>query len=291
MHGAPPAPGLLTAMRPRQWAKNALVLAPLLPAGRSLDLDALAGAAVAFAMFCAASSAVYLVNDVCDREADRAHPLKRNRPIASGLVSPSSATVSAGLLLALAALLAASRGTGLVLVLLAYVGIQVAYCLGLKHEPVLELASVTSGFLLRAVAGGVAAGIPLSHWFLLTAGFGSLFVAAGKRYGEALRGERTGSPVRQVVAAYGVGCLRVVWTLAATAVVATYAQWAFEVHRSTGSAWSLVSAVPFVLAVLRYAVVVDAGDGEEPETAVLRSPVLLALGVLWGCSLVLAVSS
>ena len=175
--------------------------------------------------------------------------------------------------------------------LLAYVGVQVAYCLGLKHEPVLELASVTSGFLLRAVAGGVAAGIPLSHWFLLTAGFGSLFVAAGKRYGEALRGERTGCRVRPVVAAYSTSYLRFVWTLAATVVVATYAQWATEVHGSTGSAWSLVSTVPFVLAVLRYAVVVDAGEGEEPETAVLGNPTLLSLGALWACALVLAVST
>ena len=291
MQSAAPAPGLLQAMRPRQWAKNALVLAPLLPAARSVDLDALTGAAVAFVMFCAASSAVYLVNDLGDREADRAHPLKRNRPIASGLVSPASAAVAAGLLLTGATLLAASRGPGLVLVLLAYVGVQVAYCLGLKHEPVLELASVTSGFLLRAIAGGVAAGIPLSHWFLLTAGFGSLFVAAGKRYGEAVRGQRTGCQVRQVVAAYSLSYLRFVWTLAATVVVATYAQWAFEVSGSTGSSWSLVSTVPFVLAVLRYAVVVDAGEGEEPETAVLGNRTLLSLGVVWACSLVLAVST
>ena len=289
-YSAAPAPGLLVAMRPRQWAKNALVLAPLLPAARSVDLDALLGAAVAFVMFCAASSAVYLMNDVCDREADRAHPRKRNRPIAAGVVSPSTATVAAGVLLAGAALLAGTRGLGLVLVLLGYVGVQAAYCLGLKHEPVLELGSVTSGFLLRAVAGGVAAGIPLSHWFLLTAGFGSLFVAAGKRYGEALRGERTGGQVRQVVTAYSTSYLRFAWTLAATVVVATYAQWAFEVHTETGSSWSLVSTVPFVLAVLRYALVVDAGDGEEPETAVLGSPALLSLGALWGCSLVLAVS-
>jgi decaprenyl-phosphate phosphoribosyltransferase len=141
------------------------------------------------------------------------------------------------------------------------------------------------------VAGGVAAGIPLSHWFLLTAGFGSLFVAAGKRYGEALRGERTGSQVRQVVAAYSTSYLRFVWTLAAIVVVATYAQWATEVHEDTGSAWSLVSTVPFVLAVLRYAVVVDAGEGEEPETAVLGNRTLLSLGALWACALVLAVST
>ena len=285
------APALLTAMRPRQWAKNALVLTPLLPAAQSVDLHALTGALVAFVAFCATASAVYLVNDVCDRAADRAHPVKRNRPIASGLVSCPQALLAAGLLLGAGLGLALTRGPGLVLVLLGYVLVQAAYCLGLKHEPVLELASVTSGFLLRAVAGGVGAGIPLSHWFLLTAGFGSLFVATGKRYGEALRGERTGAPVRVVVARYTSSYLRFVWTLAGTVVVATYLLWATEVRAETGSVWSIVSTVPFVLAVLRYAVVVDEGGGEEPEAAVLGNRTLLLLGAIWCVSLVLAVSS
>ena len=284
-------PGLLAAMRPRQWAKNVLVVTPLLPAARQLDADALIGAVVAFVMFCAASSAVYLFNDVCDREGDREHPVKRNRPIASGLVTPAQALTAAGVLVALAGALALSRGPQLLLVLLTYLGIQTAYCLRLKHEPVLELASVTSGFLLRAVAGGVAAGIVLSDWFLLTAAFGSLFVAAGKRYGEALMGERTGGRVRPVVARYTVTYLRFVWTLAATVVVGTYAQWAFEVRAETGSVWSVVSCVPFVLAVLRYGAVIDEGRGEEPEAVVLGDGMLLWLGATWCCTLLLAVTS
>jgi len=289
---APPVTSaLVSAMRPRQWAKNALVLTPLLPAAQSVDLAALRGALVAFVSFCATASAVYLVNDACDRDADRAHPVKRDRPIASGLVTCPQALVTAALLLLAGLGLAQARGPGLVLVLLGYVAVQAAYCLGLKHEPVMELACVTSGFLLRAVAGGLGAGIPLSHWFLLTAGFGSLFVVTGKRYGEALRGERTGAPVRLVVARYTSSYLRFVWTLAGTVVVATYLQWATEVHAGTGSVWSLVSAVPFVLAVLRYAVVVDEGGGEEPEGAVLANPALLSLGALWCVSLVLAVST
>ena len=283
-------PGLLTAMRPRQWVKNVLVLAPLLPAARALDADALTGAGVAFLMFCAAASAVYLGNDVCDREVDRAHPVKRSRPIACGAVTPAQALSTAGVLLLVAVGLALSRGPQLLVVLLLYVGIQTAYCLRLKHEPVLELASVTSGFLLRAVAGGVAAGIVLSDWFLLSAAFGSLFVAAGKRYGEALTGERTGARVRPVVARYSLTYLRFVWTLAATVVVSTYVQWAFEVRAGTGSVWSVVSCVPFVLALLRYAVVVDEGRGEEPEGIVLGDSVLLSLGGLWCASLLLAVS-
>jgi decaprenyl-phosphate phosphoribosyltransferase len=283
-------PGLLTAMRPRQWVKNLLVLAPLLPAARALDADALTGAAVAFLMFCAAASAVYLCNDVCDREVDRAHPVKRARPIACGAVTPAQALSTAGVLLLVAVALALSRGPQLLVVLVLYVGIQTAYCLRLKHEPVLELASVTSGFLLRAVAGGVAAGIVLSDWFLLSAAFGSLFVAAGKRYGEALTGERTGARVRPVVARYSLTYLRFVWTLAATVVVSTYVQWAFEVRAGTGSVWSVISCVPFVLALLRYAVVVDEGRGEEPEVIVLGDSVLLSLGGLWCASLLVAVS-
>jgi len=283
-------PGLLTAMRPRQWAKNVLVVAPLLPAARQLDADAVTGAAVAFAMFCAASSAVYLFNDVCDQEADRAHPVKRGRPIACGRVTPTQALTAAAVLLVVGVGLAVSRGPQLLLVLLTYLGVQLAYCLRLKHEPVLELASVSSGFLLRAVAGGVGAGIALSDWFLLSAAFGSLFVAAGKRYGEALTGERTGARVRPVVARYSVTYLRFVWTLAATVVVSTYVQWAFEVRAGTGSAWSVVSCVPFVLALLRYGAVVDEGRAEEPEVIVLGDRALLSLGALWCGSLLLAVT-
>lgn len=288
---APSPPGLVAALRPRQWVKNLLVLAPLLPAAGQLDLAAVRGALVAFLVFCAASSAVYLGNDVCDRVADRAHPVKRNRAIAAGRVSPAQAVVAAGLLLVAAALLAISNGLQLLLVLVVYVAVQVCYCLWLKHEPVLELASVTSGFLLRAVAGGVAAGLALSNWFLLSAAFGSLFVAAGKRYSEALQGERTGAAVRVVVARYTTSYLRFVWSLAATVVVATYAQWAFEVRTATGSPWGVVSCVPFVLAVLRYAVVVDEGRGEAPEAVILADRVLVGLGVAWCASLVLAATT
>jgi decaprenyl-phosphate phosphoribosyltransferase len=166
--------------------------------------------------------------------------------------------------------------------------IQGAYCLGLKREPVLELGAVASGFLLRALAGGVGAGIPLSQWFLLAAGFGSLFVAAGKRYAEASRGERDGAYVREVVRSYTPSYLRFVWTSAAALVMVTYSLWAFQVHTETGSAWSMVSTVPFVLALLRYAVNVDAGRGEEPEEIVLHDRMLLALGLIWAATLVAA---
>jgi decaprenyl-phosphate phosphoribosyltransferase len=283
------APGnLLAAIRVRQWTKNLLVVAPLLPAADVLTVDAVRGAGVAFVMFCLVSSGIYLLNDVVDLEADRAHPVKRRRPIAAGAISTPAALALAVGLVVTGLAVAATRGPDLVLVAVAYLAIQVAYCLALKREPVLELGAVASGFLLRALAGGVGGGIELSPWFLLAAGFGSLFVAAGKRYGEATRGERDGAAVRAVIRAYSPSYLRFVWTSTAALVMATYALWAFQVHTVTRSPWPMVSTVPFVLAVLRYAVNVDAGDAEEPEAIVLHDRMLLALGVLWAATLVVA---
>jgi decaprenyl-phosphate phosphoribosyltransferase len=273
----------------RQWHKNALVLAPLLPAGDMLQDADLRGVALAFAAFCLISSSIYLINDAKDVEADRAHPVKRFRPIASGRLSVRTAIATAALFAVGGFALGLLDGWPLTLTLGIYYAIQLAYCFGMKHEPVLEMVSVASGFLLRALAGGVAAGLPLSQWFLLTTAFGSLFMAAGKRYGEARMGERTGAKVRRVVERYTTTYLRFVWTLSATVVVVTYALWAFEVGESTDSVWPQVSLVPFTMAILRFAIDVDAGTAEEPEVIVLHDRVLLALGSVWALTLVLAV--
>jgi decaprenyl-phosphate phosphoribosyltransferase len=281
--------GLVRAARPRQWTKNILVLAPLVPAGEQLFGADLVGVAMAFAAFCLISSSVYLINDARDIEADRTHPVKRNRPLAAGVVSIPVA-IAAAVVLAVAAFgLAAAEGTQLTIVIASYYAIQMAYCFGLKHEPVLELACVASGFLLRALAGGVAAGVPLSQWFLLTTAFGSLFMATGKRYGEARMGERTGNKVRTVLGRYTPTFLRFVWTLAATVVVLTYSLWAFEVGQGHDSPWAKISLVPFTLAILRFGIDVDAGTAEEPEEIVLRDRVLLGLGLVWVTCLALAV--
>jgi len=285
-------PAWLRAMRPRQWVKNVLVVAPVIPAGEQVGVDTLAGVAVAFALFCLVSSAVYLVNDAKDVEADRAHPRKRFRPIAAGELGVAPALVLAAVLgvVSLGAGFAWQPMLGVVLAV--YAVIQLAYCFGLKHEPVLELACVASGFMLRMLAGGTAGDIPLSGWFLLTTAFGSLFMAAGKRYGEARRGELTGEPVRRVVQKYSTSYLRFVWTLAATVVVTTYALWAVEVLvEQTGTNLVLVTLVPFLLAILRYAVDVDRGNAEEPEEIALHDRVLMALALLWCVSLVAVVWS
>ena len=116
----------------------------------------------------------------------------------------------------------------LAVVIAVYIAIQLAYCFGLKHQPVIDICIVSSGFLIRAIAGGVAADVPLSQWFLLVMAFGSLFMAAGKRYAELQLAERTGAKIRKSLESYTSSYLRFVWTLSATAMVVCYGLWAFE---------------------------------------------------------------
>lgn len=275
------APPLLRAVRPRQWTKNVLVVAGPLASGTLLRPEVLAAVAVAFVGFCLAASAVYLLNDVIDREGDRAHPVKRARPIASGELPVGVALAVAGVLLVVAHVGVWLLGHGsLAIVLAAYTVVQIAYCLWLKHQAVIDLVVVSSGFLLRALAGGVAAGILLSPWFLLVASFGSLFMVAGKRYSEVhLVGEGAGA-TRRTLEEYSASYLRFVWGIASAGTIVFYALWAFTLDR-THPIWPQLSLVPFTVALLRYAVDIDRGAAGEPESVVLGDRTLQLLGVLW----------
>jgi decaprenyl-phosphate phosphoribosyltransferase len=282
--------GLVRAVRPRQWAKNVLVLAAPLAAGKVLDPDVLGPTVVAFLLFCLAASGVYLVNDTIDVEEDRRHPRKRFRPIAAGVVSRGLALVMAGAFFA-AALVVAVLLTrpALAWVLGSYVVIQLGYCLFLKNQPVIDLAVVASGFLLRGIAGGVAAGLALSQWFLLVAAFGSMFMVAGKRYSElVLVGDAAAT--RKTLQEYSASYLRFVWSLSAAVTVTTYSLWAFEMGETQdGVRWSLISIAPFFLAILLYARDVDKGEAGAPEEIVLGDRVLLGLGVAWAVAMGLGV--
>jgi decaprenyl-phosphate phosphoribosyltransferase len=278
------AVGIIKAVRPRQWVKNLLVLAaPLAALGGGIRydyVDVLLRVLAAFGVFCLAASAVYLVNDVRDVEADRAHPTKRFRPIAAGVVPVWLAYALAIALGVASVALAFLVNRNLALVIVIYIGVQLAYCFGLKHQPVIDLCIVSSGFLIRAIAGGVAANIPLSRWFLLVMAFGSLFMAAGKRYAELRLAERTGAKIRKSLESYTGTYLRFVWTLSATAVVLCYGLWAFDPERAN-NIWFAISMIPFTIAILRYAVDVDGGMAGEPEEIALRDRVLQLLAVAW----------
>jgi decaprenyl-phosphate phosphoribosyltransferase len=284
------AGGLARAVRPRQWVKNVLVVAAPLA---SADLDragVIVKVVLAFVAFSLAASAVYLVNDIVDVAEDRVHPVKRQRPIAAGQVPVPVAGAVGVLLFAGSLAIATLASIPLLIVIAVYIGVQLGYCFGLKHQPVIDICIVASGFLIRAIAGGAAAHIPLSEWFLLAAGFGSLFMVAGKRYAEYELATRTGAKIRKSLDRYSASYLRFVWTLSATVLIMTYGLWAFEIRAAHhNSVWSVVSIVPFVVAVLRYAVDVDGGNGGEPEEIALGDRVLQVLGVLWLAALVIAV--
>lgn len=283
-------PAWLRAMRPKQWTKNILVLTAPLAAGRILEPDVLGQTLLAMVGFILVSSSVYLLNDIHDIEADRAHPKKRFRPIPAGDLSIPAAWVLAALLAVAGVGLGFWVSTGLGITLACYMAIQFLYSYFLKDYPVIDLAVVASGFLLRAVAGGVATGIELSQWFLMVASFGSLFMVAGKRYSE-MRALGPDAGTRASLASYTDTYLRFVWQLGALAVVMSYSLWAFE-RRADGdiqTSWATISIIPFTLAMLEYAYRVDRGEGGAPEDVVLGDRVLLVLGLVWMVTICLAV--
>ncbi len=168
--------------------------------------------------------------------------------------------------------------------------LQVVYSFFLKHQPIIDLAMVAAGFLLRAVAGGVASGLVLSQWFLLVASFGSLFMVAGKRYSE-LKELGTEAGTRASLERYTKSYLREVWSVSIAIVIMSYSLWAFEQRYAQpfGIPWTAISIAPFTLAVLRYAMKIDQGKAGEPEDVVLSDPILQVLAVLWVIPVAVAV--
>lgn len=281
--------GLIVALRPRQWLKNVLVLAAPFGIGYLLDPETLLKTGIAFVVFCLAASGIYLVNDTKDIEADRAHPKKRFRPIAAGRVSPRLAVACAVVLLLGAPALSVLASPNLVLLIVVYEVVQLAYCFGVKHIAVIEMCIVASGFLMRVIAGAAATGVAASQWLLLATAFGSLFMVAGKRYAEFAVAEQEKAEIRKSLKGYSASYLRFVWALSAGVMVTVYGLWAFDIREQFQSVWAVVSIAPFVMAMLRYAMDVDSGKAGEPEKAVLGDKTLLVLGLAWVASLALAV--
>ncbi len=291
-----PALGLLVAMRPRQWVKSLLVVVAPVAAGQFFHGHVAAKTAVAFLAFCAASSGTYLLNDVRDRDADRLHPGKRARPIALGVV-PVDAAVATSI-----ALLLVGLGIGFALrwelgvVVALYIAESVGYSMGAKRLSVIELGFVASGFVLRAIAGGVATDLPLSSWFLVVISFGALFVVVGKRLAEFHELGADRGIHRPVLDTYTEGFLRSALTMCAGVTVTGYCLWAFAVDASGlgvhhNEIWIQLSVIPVVLAVLYVLLQLDAGRGGAPEDLVLRDRVVQVLGVAWAILVVIGIYS
>ncbi|MCS0637057.1 decaprenyl-phosphate phosphoribosyltransferase [Streptomyces sp. LP05-1] len=278
-------PGLLRTARPRQWVKNLLVAAAPAAAGQLGSRHTALQLALVFVLFTAAAAAVYLVNDAVDAEADRAHPVKCRRPVAAGEV-PLPVAYGTGATLATGSVAGAAVlcNTLTAALLTAYLVMQLAYCVRLKHILVVDLAVVTTGFLLRAMIGGIALAIPLSRWFLITTGFGALFMVSAKRYSEAVQMAGRGGATRALLTEYTTGYLRFVWQLAAGVAVLGYCLWALESGGTANGSllpWRQLSMIAFILAVLRYAVFADRGTAGAPEDVVLRDRPLAVIGLVW----------
>lgn len=274
---------LLEQARPRQWVKNGLVLAAPAAAGELTSLLSIWRVLVALGAFTLAASGTYYVNDLLDREADRHHPVKRHRPVASGRVGTRLAAGTAALLLVAAVAVSLLAGHWqLTATVVAYVGLTTSYSVWLKHEPAVDLTVVAAGFVLRGLGGAAAVEVPVSRWFFIVTTLGALFVVSGKRKAElrALGGQA--AQARAAHSRYTISYLDHVQAASSGALIVSYCLWAFERQAPTqGVPFFLLSILPFLIGVLRYALLVDAGAGEQPEEVALddRPLQLCALAV------------
>jgi decaprenyl-phosphate phosphoribosyltransferase len=272
---------LLALLRPKQWSKNILVVAAAGAAGALGRDDVPLRVGLACLAFCLLASGLYAINDVRDAAEDRLHPRKRYRPVAAGELTPRLAVILGLGLIAGGLAMCVTIRPLLGVVGVGYVLLTLSYTLIWRHLLLFDIVAIAGGFVLRAVAGGVAAPVTLSRWFVLVITCSAIFVAAGKRHAELLRTERGTSGRRRVLALYTEVRLR--WILAASSTVALFAYcvWAFELPTVNGVPWRLLTIAPVALGFMRYGMLLRTGRGEAPEELVLRDPLLLAAAVAW----------
>jgi 4-hydroxybenzoate polyprenyltransferase len=270
---------LLEALRPRQWSKNLLVFAGIVFAAKLGDAIRWAEAIGAFAAYCALSSGAYLVNDVRDREHDRLHPVKRERPVARGELSARAAvTIAAGLGVAAVAL-TAWLGLASVGLALGFAGLQVAYSFGLKHLVLVDVFAIGGLFVIRAAAGAEAVDVRISPWLLLCTALLALFLALAKRRGELVLVGARETPGRPVLEGYSLELVDQLVSVVAASTVIAYSLYTFTARDSK----ALMVTIPFVIfGVFRYLLLIHRDDlGEEPEHVLLTDLPILADVCLW----------
>jgi 4-hydroxybenzoate polyprenyltransferase len=281
--------GLVRSLRPHQWSKNLFVLAPLVFAHGLLSPLLLGRGLAAFAAFCAASSAVYLLNDVRDREHDRHHPLKRHRPIAAGTVPASAAVAAALVLLAAAGAIAAALGAAFGLVLAGYVALNLCYTLGLKEIVILDVLLISIGFVLRVLGGGAAVGVEVSRWLLLCTIFLALFLAFSKRRHEIELLVDRAADQRQVLTQYSPAFLDQMINVVTASAVVSYAMYAIAPETSEKyDTQDLIWTIPLVLfGIFRYLFLVyQRPEEKNPTEALLSDAPFVVNLLLWGAAVV-----
>jgi 4-hydroxybenzoate polyprenyltransferase len=266
----------LTALRPKQWPKNLLLFAGIVFAAKVGDGTRWLEAVAAFAAYCLASSAAYLVNDVRDVAHDRAHPVKRRRPIASGELPERRALALAAVLAAAAFALAGALGPWSALLLAGFLGLQAAYSFGLKHVVLIDVMAIGGLFVVRAAAGAEAVHVRISPWLLVCTALLALFLGLAKRRGELVLVGADETPGRPVLEGYSLELVDQLVSVVAASTISAYALYTFTARPSK----AMMATIPFVLfGVFRYLYLIHRRDlGEEPETVLLTDlPTLLCV--------------
>jgi 4-hydroxybenzoate polyprenyltransferase len=278
--------GVVRSVRPAQWVKNGFIFAPLFFAQKLGDSGRVLAASLALAVFCAAASAVYLLNDIIDRDFDRHHPEKASRPIASGLVPVSVAAGFALILGAVSLLGAFLLKAPLGLTVVFYLVLNVAYSLKLKEVVILDVFIVAIGFVIRVVAGAIAIDVPASSWLLACTIFLALFLAVAKRRGEIAEGNGTAARFRQILGEYDVSLLDQLTAITAALALVSYALYTLDHHTVERLGPNLVFTLPVVAyGIFRYLYLVHRhGKGGSPTRVVLTDPHIIASALIWSAA-------
>nr|WP_240463686.1 decaprenyl-phosphate phosphoribosyltransferase [Paenibacillus apiarius] len=270
---------LFTQLRPKQWTKNLLVFAALLFSLKAVDLSAFIRSLAVFFLFSFVSGCVYIINDYADREADRIHPIKKNRPMASGALNPVLALWFGGVLLAASLVASYFINPLLTVLLVVYFALNVSYSFKLKHMVILDIMVIASGFVLRAIAGGLAIHVHLTPWFLLCTMLLSLFLAIGKRRHELFLLEDQKGTHRKVLEKYSFALLDQLTGIVATATIISYSLFTFTAGRTIYLMWT----IPLVIyGIFRYLYLVHMENkGGAPDRMLLEDKHILATVVLY----------
>lgn len=274
--------GIIKACRPKQWAKNVLVFVAPAAAGVLNEPYYIRLTLIGFAAFCCVASATYLLNDILDVDSDRQHPTKRNRPIAAGVVPVPLAVGLAIVLFAAGVALGYICSPTLAFVVALYAVLTTFYSFVLKQLPVYDVVILSAGFILRLLGGAYATGVDVSDWFLIISLFGSLFIAAAKRSVEKIELGDQAATLRPTLGIYSLEYLGFVRIMAAGALIMSYCMWAVERADADSMApWAQISIVPFLIAVMQYALLVDQGKGSAPEEVILHDRTMQIMGAIW----------
>lgn len=277
----------LRLIRVKQWIKNLFVFLPLIFGGRLLSSQGVTESIAAFACFCLGSSAIYVLNDIIDRKADRLHPVKCHRPVASGLMSARSAAYISAFLAAasIAGSIFLFPGNAAVCVItVTYLLLNVLYSCALKHMAIIDVMVIALGFVLRVFAGGEACGIPVSPWLTIMVFMLTLFIAFGKRRDDLLRMKEERHVTRKSVACYTLGFVDQAMTLLASALIVAYIIYSLqpEVESRFNSHYVYLTTIFVIAGVLRYMqIAIVKKNSGQPTEMVYNDPFLLTCIILW----------